>query len=127
MGFKTKSILEKIEQKIETSYKLPIFKGYVAINKTGVEKLIDEIYENLPQDLIMARKFLRENNYNLEKINKTSHSNRLYDYLRELEIIFNKALNVATFALVNVKEIENILNRISDNIPEEITRAERLH
>ena len=60
MFFKTFQYLKDIENLINRSYNLPIFKGYKAINKRGVEKLIDEIYANLPTDVLEARKFLKD-------------------------------------------------------------------
>ena len=64
MEFKTRKIIKKLEENINNSYSLPIFKGYKAINKAGVEKLIDELYANLPDDVKKAREYLRDRQYN---------------------------------------------------------------
>ena len=51
MEFKSLEIIKDLEKQIQTGYSLSIFKGYVAINKRGVEKLIDELYAKLPEDV----------------------------------------------------------------------------
>ena len=60
MKSKTKAILKELESYIkEKSYSLSIFKGYTAINKQGAEKIIDELYANLPEDVKQAREYLK--------------------------------------------------------------------
>ena len=59
MEFKSLEIIKDLEKQIQTGYSLSIFKGYVAINKRGVEKLIDELYANLPDDVVAARTYLK--------------------------------------------------------------------
>ncbi len=122
MKFKTKEIIKALEQQLDTGYSLRIFKGYVAINKRGVEKLIDELYANLPDDVKEAREFLRNHNYEI----KTKHSN-IYDNLQAFETnILKSPLQFANYILVSIKETEQLLDKISDAIPEEITKAEVL-
>ena len=59
MQFKTRELIKELETNIKNSYSLPIFRGYKAVNKRGVEKLIDELYANLPDDVQKARDFLK--------------------------------------------------------------------
>ena len=75
VDFKFPKILKELETQINSSYKLPIFKGYIAINKRGIEKLIDEIYETLPIDLMEARNYLKSRNYNIQNITNESFRN----------------------------------------------------
>ena len=56
MGFNIKEYIKSIEEKIFKGYKLKIFKGYKASNKTGAQKVIDDIYSNLDADVENARK-----------------------------------------------------------------------
>lgn len=121
MFFKTFEYLKDIENLINESYNLPIFKGYKAINKRGVEKLIDEIYANLPTDVLEARKFLKEHNKNTEESRKTN----IYDKLKDFEIEVNKSFLFSKFVIINVRQIENILDRIYENMPQEIVEAQK--
>ncbi len=127
MYFRSTKIIKELESKINQSYSLPIFRGYVAVNKRGVEKLIDEIYETLPVDLQVAREYLK-NTKNLPKQDKTVDSgrNKLYEYLKMLEIMVAEALSVASYVIINIREIENLLDKISANIPDEIVEVQTL-
>lgn len=130
MKFKTRQVIKELEENINNSYSLPIFKGYKAVNKYGVEKLIDELYAYLPDDVRRAREFLKNRNYNLEDSNKKEVSN-IYDLLKGLESYIERATFLSPFFIphivfLNVKEIEELLNRIQNDIPTEIQKAENL-
>ncbi len=51
-----KEYIKKIEEKIFKGYKLKIFKGYKASDKRGAQKVIDDIYSNLENDVENAKK-----------------------------------------------------------------------
>ena len=55
MNFESKKKIQDLEKQLLESYKLPIFRGYVAVNKRGVEQIIDAIYQNLPDDIQTER------------------------------------------------------------------------
>ena len=67
---------------IQKSYHLPIFKGYKAINKSGVFKLIDELYTNLPTDVLKAREYLKSRNYDLQQ---NRGETNVYDVIKNFE------------------------------------------
>ena len=122
MLFKTFKYLKDIENLIEKSYNLPIFKGYKAVNKRGVEKLIDEIYANLPTDVVEARKFLKDKKVDI----KNNENTTIYEKLKDFEIEVDKSFHFSTeYVIMNVKQIENILDRIYANIPQEIIEARK--
>ncbi len=123
MFFKSLEYLKDIEEKIDQSYSLPIFRGYKAINKRGVEKLIDEIYANLPVDVQEARKYLRENQ--LEFKPNTNTNERIFNNLQAFEIELEKSFSFAQYVFMNVKKIENILDRIHASLPNEIMEAKK--
>ncbi len=125
MKFKTFQIVKELENFVETGYSLKIFKGYKAINKRGVEKLIDEIYENLPADIENARNYLKENNIDL-KVSPETENENIYTNLQILKSALNKSFNFAQFIILNIKEIEKIINRIYDNIPDEIMKVNNI-
>ena len=81
MKFKSLEIIKALEEQVETGYSLKIFKGYVAINKRGVEKLIDELYANLPDDVKAAREYLEKTNHQISRKEPT----RVFDNIKELE------------------------------------------
>lgn len=130
MEFYTKKVIKDLEGHIENSYSLKIFKGYAAVDKRGVEKFIDTIYASLPVDIINARKFLQNRNYNFGQPSENNENSQkksgIYNYLKELEIKMDNAFQFATYAVVSVKDIEKIIDKIYDNIPEEIIKAEVL-
>lgn len=126
MKFESKKKIQDLENQLRYSYKLPIFRGYVAINKRGVEQIIDSIYENLPQDVLKARTFLKSWNNEVVLPTNTENKKHLYDYLNILEQTLNKQVSFASYVFVKVQEIENIINQIYKNIPEEINKAENL-
>src|SRR5574344_1963631 len=109
MNFKSKEIIKNLEEQIENGYSLPIFKGYIAVNKRGVEKLIDDIYENLPKDIFLAKEFLKKQNCEIARDSKSEMGKKktIYDFLKEYEI-------------------EKLINQIYNTIPEEINKAEVL-
>ncbi len=125
MQFKTRELIKELETNIKNSYSLPIFRGYKAVNKRGVEKLIDELYANLPDDVQKARDFLKNRQYNLDDI---QHGNsRIYDFLNILETSLDQStlpILFSKFVILNVREFEILLNRLEDDIPSEIKTAE---
>ncbi len=124
MKFISRETIKRLENAIQNSYSLPIFKGYKAINKTGIEKLIDELYANLPEDIKKAREYLRTRNYELKLNNKGS---ALYETLNNLEVKLDEGFPFfAELIILNIREIEELLKQIENNIPEEIIKAENL-
>ena len=81
MEFKSLEIIKDLEKQIQTGYSLSIFKGYVAINKRGVEKLIDELYANLPDDVVAARTYLKNKN---QQVN-SNQSSEIFDNIKKFE------------------------------------------
>ncbi len=122
MLFKTFEFLKDIEKQIQNGYSLPIFKGYKAVNKRGVEKLIDEIYANLPADVQEARKYLQENQIEV----KTKNNQNVYENLKDFEIEVEKSFHFTTeYIIMSVNRIENILDRIYASMPQEIVEARK--
>lgn len=124
MQFQSKETIKHLEEQIKNSYSLPIFKGYKAINKTGAEKLIDEIYVNLPYDIRRAREYLKQENYTFQP--KSKENKNIYDTIQMLETALDEGVQFANFVIVCVKDIESLLNKIYQSMPEEITKAEIL-
>ncbi len=126
MKFESKKKIHDLEKQLQEGYKLPIFRGYVAVNKRGVEQIIDSIYKNLPNDVQTARGFLKS--WKEEPILKqdTESKNNLFDYLQKLETTLNEQVSFASYVIVKVKEIEDIINQIYKNIPSEINEVENL-
>ncbi len=125
MQFLTRQTINQLEEAIKNSYSLPIFKGYKAVNKRGVEKLIDELYANLPDDVKRAREYLKSRNYEVPNKKKES----FYDTLRKFEITLDEQglpIGLGEIIILNIKEIEELLNRIDSALPDEILKAEIL-
>lgn len=121
MNFQSREDIKRLENKIRNGYSLPIFKGLVAVNKRGVEQIIDAIYANLPDDVKRAREFLKNSN---QMPTVQPEKNHLFDTLQKLEVILNETISVANFAILKIKEIETLLQQIEKNIPKEIIQAE---
>lgn len=121
MNFQTRKDIKRLEDKIKNGYSLPIFKGYVAVDKYGVEQIIDAIYANLPDDVMRAREFLKNSNITP---NHTYKGTTIFDILQMLEITLNETMSFANLSILKIKEIEILLDRIEKNIPEEIIQAE---
>lgn len=123
MKFQSKEDIKRLEAQIKSGYSLPIFKGFIAVNKRGVEQIIDAIYANLPDDVKKAREFLKNS-----KIKPVNHqSKNLFDFLQKLENALNETMSIADFSILKIKEIETLLYQIGNNIPEEITQAEKIN
>lgn len=123
MKFQSKEDIKRLEAQIKSGYSLPIFKGFIAVNKRGVEQIIDAIYANLPDDIKKAREFLENSN-----IKPANHqSKNLFDFLQKLENTLNETMSIADFSILKIKEIETLLYQIGNNIPEEITQAEKIN
>lgn len=122
MEFKTRKIIKKLEENINNSYSLPIFKGYKAINKAGVEKLIDELYANLPDDVKKAREYLRDRQYNFNPGKKEN----IFHTIQDIENKLAEGYPLAQVVIINIRELETLLNKLQNNLPEEITKAEIL-
>lgn len=119
MKFKSLEIIKALEEQVETGYSLKIFKGYVAINKRGVEKLIDELYANLPDDVKAAREYLEKTNHQITK----KEPSKIFDNIKELETQIENPLQIATHIVVNVKEMEKLIDKIYSSLPSEIQEA----
>ena len=94
MNFQTRKDIKRLEDKIKKGYSLPIFKGYVAVDKYGVEQIIDAIYANLPDDVMRAREFLKNSNITP---NTTPKGTTIFDILQMLEITLNETMSFANF------------------------------
>ena len=123
MKFQSKEDIKRLEAQIKSGYSLPIFKGFIAVNKRGVEQIIDAIYANLPDDVKKAREFLK--NSNIKPVNHQRKN--LFDFLQKLENTLNETMSIADFSILKIKEIETLLYQIGNNIPEEITQAEKIN
>lgn len=123
MKFQSKEDIKRLEAQIKSGYSLPIFKGFIAVNKRGVEQIIDAIYANLPDDVKKAREFLK--NSNIKPVNHRGKN--LFDFLQKLENTLNETMSIADFSILKIKEIETLLYQIGNNIPEEITQAEKIN
>ncbi len=124
MKFNSRQTIQNLENAVLKGYNLPIFKGYKAINKIGVEKLIDELYAHLPDDVLKAREYLRTRNYEIKPENK---KNTMYQTLQELETKLNEGFPLfAEIIILNIRDIENLLKQLENNLPEEIIKAELL-
>ena len=132
MKFKSLEIIKALEKQIDTGYSLKIFRGYIAINKRGVEKLINELYANLPNDVKAAREFLETKSPKDVKVaeenSKTQNKNTgntpaLFDNIKEFETKLECPLQFASHVIVNVNEIEKLINKIYCSLPEEIQEA----
>lgn len=127
MDFKFPKILKELETQINSSYKLPIFKGYIAINKRGIEKLIDEIYKTLPIDLMEARNYLKSRNYNIQNITNENQKKETYGHLKKLETnLLYSPLQLANFVIINIKQAEKLIDKVNNSIPQEIIEAKKL-
>lgn len=127
VDFKFPKILKELETQINSSYKLPIFKGYIAINKRGIEKLIDEIYETLPIDLMEARNYLKSRNYNIQNITNENQKKETYGHLKKLENnLLYSPLQLANFVIINIKQAEKLIDKVNNSIPQEIIEAKKL-
>lgn len=122
MEFKSLKIIKDLEKQIQTGYSLSIFKGYVAINKRGIEKLIDELYANLPEDVKAAREFLKSKN----QLPTSDKSTSILDNIKEFETHIESPLQIATHVIVNIKEMEKLIDKIYNTLPEEIIEADVL-
>ena len=122
MEFKSLKIIKDLEKQIQTGYSLSIFKGYVAINKRGIEKLIDELYANLPDDVQAAREFLKSKN----QLPTSDKSTNILDNIKEFETHIESPLQIATHVIVNIKEMEKLIDKIYNPLPEEIIEADVL-
>jgi flagellin-specific chaperone FliS len=117
--FKSLEIIKALEEQVETGYSLKIFKGYVAINKRGIEKLIDELYANLPDDVKAAREYLERTNHQFSR----KEPSKVFDNIKELETQIENPLQIATHIVVNVKEMEKLIDKIYSSLPSEIQEA----
>lgn len=122
MEFKSLKIIKDLEKQIQTGYSLSIFKGYIAINKRGIEKLIDELYANLPEDVKAAREFLKSKN----QLPTSDKSTSILDNIKEFETHIESPLQIATHVIVNIKEMEKLIDKIYNTLPEEIIEADVL-
>ena len=122
MKFTTRETIEHLEDAIQKSYHLPIFKGYKAINKSGVFKLIDELYTNLPTDVLKAREYLKSRNYDLQQ---NSGETNVYDVIKNFELSLYEGFSIfGNLVICNIRDLEKLLKDIENNIPEEIIKAE---
>lgn len=119
---KTFNILNKLDEQVSTNLPLSLFKGYTAINKRGVEKLIDELYATLPKDVKKAREYLREKNIDISANNPKN----LYDNIQDFENCLDKSFHIARFVIVNIQELECLLDKIYASIPTEIVTAKNI-
>lgn len=58
MESKIQDYIKKLEEKLFRGYHLKIFKGFKASNQTGAQKVINELYENLDENVEKAKKDL---------------------------------------------------------------------
>lgn len=120
MKFKIYSYLKSLENKINDGVSISLFKGYKAIKKRGVEKIIDEIYSDLPADICNAQAYLQSKNLLTKKGQKCEN---IYTSLKNFEAALNTFISFADIVVINIKEMEKLINKIYDSIPAEIIKA----
>lgn len=129
MKSKTKNAIKELEEQIHSGYKLPIMKGYTAIQKSGIEKIIDDIYHFLPEDVKAARRYLQTRNYDLTRENITSDNPpkpaNIYATLKMFEGLFEQSVFFVKFSIVKISDVEKLIDRLYVSLPEEIAIAER--
>ena len=119
---KTFDVIKMLEEKLHKGYGFSIFKGYKAINKYGVEKIIDDLYSNLSSDLMEARKYLKNNDMELP----SNSDFGVYDSIKDFEVALNQGLSFAQYVIVNVQELEKIIDKIYKNLPKELLNAKNV-
>ena len=124
MRFSIFEKIEELENLIFRGYKLWIFKGYVAVNKRGVEKIIDDIYATLPVDVLNARHFLKEHNSNAPE--SEDKNQKIYDVLKDIEILLDNTNFFSNISIVDEKEFEQLETKLKDSIPQAIYDAEKI-
>jgi GTP:adenosylcobinamide-phosphate guanylyltransferase len=124
MYFKVFDYLKSLEKQIIENRPIFEFKGYRAIHKRGVEKVIDDIYATLPEDVKNAKKYLDEQNVNFKENQKT-YSSKMWDCLKEFEMALSLVL-FADIIIVKINEMEKLINNIYDSIPDEIVKANEI-
>lgn len=122
MNIETYNLLRNLEEQIDKSLPLTIFHGYTAINKRGVEKIIDELYKNLPTDIKNAREYLRSKNINFNE----KKTRDIYDNIQNLENNLEKGFHIAKYIIINIRELEKLLDRIYESLPEELYTANQI-
>ena len=110
--------IEELEQLIFKGYNLWIFRGYIAINKRGAEKIISEIYSNLPDNINKAHKYLTTKYENLQN----SKPSNIYDILKILEKLLDKNCIFSSYSLVDKKEFEAINEQLKEIVSKEISK-----
>lgn len=113
--------IRELEEKIFKGYSFWIFKGYVAVNKRGVEKIIDDIYASLPADIVEARNYLKK--HGVEQ-NNSGKQSKIYEILNDLEILLNKS-EVFSYSIVEKEKFNQINTELKNSIPDEISQAEK--
>lgn len=121
MKFKIYEKIEELENLIFKGYKLWIFRGYVAINKRGVEKIIDDIYSTLPIDVMNAKAFLSTEHRTVEP----ADGEKIYDVLKDLEQLVYQNNFFPNLTIINEKRIKDIEQRLKNSLPEEILNANK--
>lgn len=124
MNFKSLEIITSIREEINKAKALP-FPYYKLVKRNIILNYIDKLYACLPEDVQNARKYLKEHNYDLEKLNKKQE--HIHDILKNFENYLDNTITfLHIFIVVNAKEFEEMLNKIKDNLPEEILKAQIL-
>lgn len=125
MHFKILDQVKALEEQIFKGYNLWIFRGYVAVNKRGVEKIFDEIYATLPQDVQEARSFLENHPECINTDNQCrSKVYNIYDVLKELELLL-EGHKFMSYAIVDKDRFAVLNEELKDAIPSEIYQAEK--
>jgi hypothetical protein len=123
MRFKIYGYLKSLEEQINDGVSISLFKGYKAIKKRGVEKIIDEIYSDLPNDVKNARDYLKSKDLQSQEGQRVEN---IYDSLKNFETALGKFVSFADIVVINIKEMEKLVNKIYDSIPDEILKAKNV-
>jgi len=111
--------INQLEELMFRGYKLWIFRGYVAVNKRGAEKIIDDIYATLPVDVLNARKYLKEHSAEISESKETS----IYDVLKDIEILLDKGSFLPELSIVDKEKFEQLEEKLKNSVPEAINKA----
>ncbi|MBR1460664.1 hypothetical protein IJ596_03385 [bacterium] len=122
MFFRSLEYIKDLEKELNSSYSLPIFRGYVAIDKRGVEKIIDELYSALPEDVQIARQYLK--NHDIEP-DIQNQSDSIYDCLKNLELLFDNGFAFLNRSIVEADKAKAVMDKIVKSLPRVITQANK--
>lgn len=122
-------LIESIESELESAWQLPMFGGKVLVEVKEIKKLIEATKENLPMEIVQAKKIVQDRSNIIDKAREEAEmmikgsENKIKELVNNNEIVKlaqEKAKEIVSQAESQSKSIRSSTDEYAANVMKEL-------